>query len=78
MNPPKAGREEGKRAALYFGAEAQENNCSFQDYDDSIAAYYGHEKFDDMPDELRLEARQQFRAGQERERKIKAQYRNVP
>lgn len=71
MNEPERGREAGKRNARYFGAEYQANrsNSTRQEYFESIAWYYGHESWDEMTDEERTEAIEEFNEGVRRETK---------
>lgn len=67
----KTGRAEGKRAARYFGAEywCNRETSSRLEYLESVAAYYGHKTFAEMPDELKKEARAEFEAGIRDEKK---------
>ena len=70
MKGIKTGREEGKRAARYFGTEFQANpGSSRMEYMDSIAAYYGFDRWRDMPKDLREEASKEFSAGIAAEKK---------
>ena len=74
MEEPKRGREEGKVVAKYFGTEYQANpGSSRMEYYDSIAWYYGHEKWSEMKDDERQEAAKLFEAGVRKEQKAQAQ-----
>jgi len=69
--------EAGRRAARYFGAEAEANPGTFFQYDyaDTIAFYWGYgEEYEDglwkkMTAEEQAEARQLFKEGRRAERK---------
>jgi hypothetical protein len=70
VNEPERGREEGKRAARYFGAEYQANPGSDRlEYYESIAWYYEKGSWAEMSDDERQEAIFEFNEGIKRERR---------
>lgn len=72
----KAGREEGKRTARYFGKECQANAADrFEDFLDDIALYYGYKSWDRLPKELKDEATAEFKEGERQEREAQKAYR---